>query len=125
MVAVRSSLALSPSDDKLQAILDDSVRQENSKTPMRVDDKLRLDSVISRPGNILMYNYTYTAKASFERKKAYVDEVLRPMIRSRTLASQDQRIGLGAGIVIIHRFRDVDRRFLGDVLISAADLKGP
>jgi hypothetical protein len=122
LVVGQAACAFWLSDEKVQAILDDAVRTENAKTPMQIDDKLRLDSVITRPGKIVIYNYTYVAKASFQRKRAYVAEFLRPTIRSRTLADRHWRTILPAGIVVIHRFRDTDGRLLGDVLVSAADL---
>lgn len=122
LVAGQAAFAFWLSDEKVQAILDDAVRSENAKTPMRVDDRLRLDKVITKPGKIVIYNYTYVAKASFQRKKAYVNEFLRPTIRSRTLADRHWRNILPAGIIVIHRFRDTDGRLLGDVLVSAVDL---
>jgi len=113
------------SDKELQAALDEVVRQDNANMPMRIDDRLRLDSVVTRPGEIVIYNYTYVAKASFQRKKEYLEEFLRPTIRSRTLASRNWRALLPAGVSVVHRFRDIDGKFIGDVLVSAADLREP
>jgi hypothetical protein len=120
--SVWSAFGAFPSDPEIEKLLKDSAAGNNRTASYRLDDKLRVDSTTAGPGKVVTYNFTYYAAGSLKEKIAYID-ALRPTIRMRVLADPHWRKILPAGIIVVYRFRDIDQRLIGELSVSAADLK--
>lgn len=110
-----------PNDQSIEEGFMEAEKLINSRAPIKIDDKTRLDRAIAGPGDLMTYFYSLTTIAVTDVEPATVLADIKPNVLKSLCSNPDMQPVLQAGARLVYVYSDMAGKEIGRINVVAAD----